>query len=156
MFPFANPTHAKVVGDRPGAAAAAARPYVDNVVREIRATAAGVAAAESSRNATGKIRPNGGSVTDDFDDGAELDGGRGASGGIKTLFFGGGTPSLCPPELVGVLMETVRESYGIAAGAEISIEMDPGTFDEVCLRLCDAPEVAVRIDEAVPLGTLVC
>ncbi|CAN0511961.1 unnamed protein product, partial [Laminaria digitata] len=52
-------------------------------------------------------------------------------GGLKTLFFGGGTPSLCPPELVGALMETVRECYGIAAGAEISIEMDPGTFDEV-------------------------
>ncbi len=50
---------------------------------------------------------------------------------MKTLFFGGGTPSLCPPELVGSLIETVRECYGIAAGAEISIEMDPGTFDEV-------------------------
>lgn len=50
---------------------------------------------------------------------------------MKTLFFGGGTPSLCPPELVGLLIEAVRECYGIAAGAEISIEMDPGTFDEV-------------------------
>lgn len=55
----------------------------------------------------------------------------GGGGGLKTLFFGGGTPSLCPPELVGTLVETVRECYGIAAGAEISIEMDPGTFDEV-------------------------
>lgn len=50
---------------------------------------------------------------------------------MKTLFFGGGTPSLCPPNLVGSLIETVRECFGIAAGAEISIEMDPGTFDEV-------------------------
>lgn len=58
-------------------------------------------------------------------------GGSGRGGGVNTLFFGGGTPSLCPPELVGLLIETVRECYGIAAGAEISIEMDPGTFDEV-------------------------
>eukprot|EP00903_Cladosiphon_okamuranus_P015355 g14181.t1 len=98
----------KVVGDRPGAAAKAARPYVDNVVREIRTTAIGGV---------------------DRRDQEVHDG-----GGVKTLFFGGGTPSLCPPELVGLLMETVRECYGIAAGAEISIEMDPGTFDEARLR----------------------
>lgn len=96
----------QVVGDRPGAAAKAAGPYVDDVIREIRTTSSG---------GTGR-RVDG-----------EHDG-----GGVKTLFFGGGTPSLCPPELVGLLIETVRECYGIATGAEISIEMDPGTFDEVC------------------------
>lgn len=98
----------QVVGDRPGAAAKAARPYVDDVIREIRTTSIGGAGRR---------------------DHGDHDGG---GGGVQTLFFGGGTPSLCPPELVGLLIETVRECYGIAAGAEISIEMDPGTFDEVC------------------------
>ncbi|CBJ30711.1 coproporphyrinogen III oxidase [Ectocarpus siliculosus] len=112
----------KVVGDRPGAAAAAAKPYVDNVVREIRATAA-AAAIEAP-----KLPARGGAGGDDTMEHS----GRG--GGVKTLFFGGGTPSLCPPELVGLLIETVRNCYGIAAGAEISIEMDPGTFDEARLE----------------------
>ncbi|CAM9264081.1 unnamed protein product, partial [Hapterophycus canaliculatus] len=126
----------KVVGDRPGAAAAAARPYVDNVVREIRATAAGAdgAAAEEPRNFPGSLRQDGAYMADDYRGGVKTGGGRAPSGGVKTLFFGGGTPSLCPPELVGVLIEEVRHSYGIAAGAEISIEMDPGTFDEALLE----------------------
>lgn len=55
--------------------------------------------------------------------------------GLSTLFFGGGTPSLCPPELVGSIVETVRDCFGIADGAEISMEMDPGTFDEVDAHL---------------------
>eukprot|EP00752_Nemacystus_decipiens_P017486 g15677.t1 len=98
----------KVVGDRPGAAAKAARPYVDDVVREIRATGINGAGKRGRRDHDG--------------------------GGVTTLFFGGGTPSLCPPELVGLLIETVRECYGIHADAEISIEMDPGTFDEARLQ----------------------
>lgn len=109
-----------MVGDRPGAAAAAARPYVDNVVREIRTTAAAAIGAS-------KLPARGGAGGDDTMEHS------GRVGGVKTLFFGGGTPSLCPPELVGLLIETVRDCYGIAAGAEISIEMDPGTFDEVCM-----------------------
>ncbi|CAM9542296.1 unnamed protein product [Scytosiphon promiscuus] len=127
----------KVVGDRPGAAAAAARPYVDNVVREIRATAADAAAAaatEMLRKNPGNFRSDGECVTEDFGSGIKTDKGQGTGGGVKTLFFGGGTPSLCPPELVRVLIETVRQSYGIATGAEISIEMDPGTFDEALLE----------------------
>ncbi|CAM9602863.1 unnamed protein product [Ectocarpus sp. 4 AP-2014] len=117
----------KVVGDRPGAAAAAAKPYIDNVVREIRVTAAAAAAAAAAIGAP-KLPARGGAGGDDTVEHS----GRG--GGVKTLFFGGGTPSLCPPELVGLLIETVRDCYGIAAGAEISIEMDPGTFDEARLE----------------------
>ncbi|KAF8378163.1 hypothetical protein HHK36_029500 [Tetracentron sinense] len=48
---------------------------------------------------------------------------------LETVFFGGGTPSLVPPELVSSILETLRLKFGLCSDAEISIEMDPGTFD---------------------------
>ncbi len=48
---------------------------------------------------------------------------------LKTVFFGGGTPSLLPaPELTRILT-ALDGTFGIAAGAELSLEADPGTFD---------------------------
>ena len=48
---------------------------------------------------------------------------------LRTVFFGGGTPSMVPPALVGKILETLEERFGIDEEAEISLEMDPGTFD---------------------------
>jgi putative oxygen-independent coproporphyrinogen III oxidase len=53
---------------------------------------------------------------------------------LKTVFFGGGTPSLLPPPLLLRIVETLDEHFGIESGAEVSIEMDPGTFDVHSLR----------------------
>ncbi|PZV06466.1 MAG: coproporphyrinogen III oxidase [Leptolyngbya sp.] len=48
---------------------------------------------------------------------------------LKTVFFGGGTPSLLSvPQLEQILTQLDRQ-FGIAPTAEISMEMDPGTFD---------------------------
>jgi putative oxygen-independent coproporphyrinogen III oxidase len=48
---------------------------------------------------------------------------------LQTVFFGGGTPSLLsPPQLVQIL-ETIDRHIGISPSAEISMEIDPGTFD---------------------------
>jgi oxygen-independent coproporphyrinogen-3 oxidase len=47
---------------------------------------------------------------------------------LKTVFFGGGTPSLLAVEQLGRILDTLNQRFGIATGAEISIEMDPGTF----------------------------
>ncbi|KAK6920576.1 hypothetical protein RJ641_014254, partial [Dillenia turbinata] len=44
-------------------------------------------------------------------------------------FFGGGTPSLVPPRLVSLVLDTLRLKFGIYSDAELSIEMDPATFD---------------------------
>jgi oxygen-independent coproporphyrinogen-3 oxidase len=49
-------------------------------------------------------------------------------GSLKTVFFGGGTPSLLAVEQLGRLLDTLDHCLGIAADAEISLEMDPGTF----------------------------
>jgi oxygen-independent coproporphyrinogen-3 oxidase len=53
---------------------------------------------------------------------------------LTSVFFGGGTPSLVPPALVGRLIDALRARFGIAPGAEISMEADPGTFDAPRLR----------------------
>lgn len=47
---------------------------------------------------------------------------------LKTVFFGGGTPSLLSVSQLNTILETLDSKFGIAAEAEISIEIDPGTF----------------------------
>ncbi len=46
-------------------------------------------------------------------------------GRAHQLYFGGGTPSLAPPELVGELIRAVDP----LPGAEVSLEANPGTVD---------------------------
>ncbi len=45
---------------------------------------------------------------------------------LETVYLGGGTPSLLPAEPVAGLLARVRERFGIAAGAEVTIEANPG------------------------------
>ena len=53
---------------------------------------------------------------------------------LNTVFFGGGTPSLLSVSQLSQILETIDRKFGIAAGAEISIEIDPGTFTLEQLR----------------------
>lgn len=48
---------------------------------------------------------------------------------LKTIFFGGGTPSLLSIEQLQRILATLERHLGIVTGAEISMEVDPGTFD---------------------------
>ena len=48
---------------------------------------------------------------------------------LTTVFFGGGTPSLLTVEQLGQILDWLATKFGIASGAEISMEIDPGTFD---------------------------
>lgn len=48
---------------------------------------------------------------------------------LKTIFFGGGTPSLLSVNQLSLILDSLEKKFGIVANAEISIEMDPGTFD---------------------------
>ncbi|MGB7444146.1 MAG: radical SAM family heme chaperone HemW [Coleofasciculaceae cyanobacterium] len=50
------------------------------------------------------------------------------SSSLNTIFFGGGTPSLLTVRQLGRIVETLEDHFGIAHQAEISLEMDPGTF----------------------------
>ena len=44
---------------------------------------------------------------------------------IETVFFGGGTPSLFSSSQFGAVLEALRESFGIAEGAELTTEANP-------------------------------
>lgn len=48
---------------------------------------------------------------------------------LTTVFFGGGTPSLLSVEQLAQIIDTLDRHFSIAANAEISMEIDPGTFD---------------------------
>lgn len=50
-------------------------------------------------------------------------------GELTTVFFGGGTPSLLSPRQLGEITGAIALHLGIAADAEISMEIDPGTFN---------------------------
>lgn len=45
----------------------------------------------------------------------------------ETIYFGGGTPSLLSPELIGRVIESIKENFGLLSGAEITLEANPGT-----------------------------
>lgn len=47
---------------------------------------------------------------------------------LTTVFFGGGTPSLLSVAEVEGLLARLDQRFGLASGAEISMEIDPGTF----------------------------
>ncbi|MBI3968020.1 MAG: radical SAM family heme chaperone HemW [Chloroflexi bacterium] len=72
-----------------------------------------------------------------------------------TLFFGGGTPSLMPPELIGRLIERCRERLGLRADAEVTLEANPRTIDldGLCgLRAAGVNRVSFGVQSLEPEG----
>lgn len=51
------------------------------------------------------------------------------SGEVTSIFFGGGTPSLMAPSTVEAVLGEVDQSFGIAAGCEITLEANPSTVE---------------------------
>ncbi len=47
---------------------------------------------------------------------------------IDTIFFGGGTPSIIEAGQLGTLIQACREAFEVTPDAEITIEINPGTF----------------------------
>lgn len=49
------------------------------------------------------------------------------SGGrvLESLYFGGGTPSLMPPQLISKIIDTCQALWGFAPNAEITLEANP-------------------------------
>lgn len=48
---------------------------------------------------------------------------------LQTIFLGGGTPSLLTASQLAQVLQSLDRQFGIAPDAEISMEMDPDTFD---------------------------
>lgn len=47
---------------------------------------------------------------------------------VETIFIGGGTPSVLPPELLRKLLSGLHECFRIPAGIEFTTEANPGTL----------------------------
>ncbi len=70
-----------------------------------------------------------------------------------TVFIGGGTPTLLPEGDIARVLDAVRSSFGIADGAEVTIEANPDTVNRESLRaLADSgiTRVSVGMQSAVP------
>lgn len=46
-------------------------------------------------------------------------------GSFDTVYFGGGTPSILPPELIGKILDCARAQFEISDDAEITVECNP-------------------------------
>jgi oxygen-independent coproporphyrinogen III oxidase len=53
---------------------------------------------------------------------------------VPSVYFGGGTPSTLAPANLTSLLRLIRDSFPVAADAEITLEADPGTIDLVGLE----------------------
>lgn len=49
---------------------------------------------------------------------------------IRTIYIGGGTPSLLPPELLHDVLDAVYANYAVEADAEVTMEMNPDDVGE--------------------------
>jgi putative oxygen-independent coproporphyrinogen III oxidase len=46
---------------------------------------------------------------------------------VKTIFFGGGTPSLFEPRSIGHVIDAADRLFGVESGCEVTLEANPGT-----------------------------
>lgn len=60
---------------------------------------------------------------------------------IKSIFLGGGTPSILSPKLTGKIMDTVFNCFNIDSNCEITTEANPKTVDEFKLREYKAMDI---------------
>lgn len=47
---------------------------------------------------------------------------------VRTIFIGGGTPSILDEEKIASVLEKIKSVFGLTADCEISIEVNPGTM----------------------------
>jgi len=53
---------------------------------------------------------------------------------VDSVYFGGGTPSLCPPEAVRAILTRAGSSFHLQDDTEITLEANPGTLDADTLQ----------------------
>lgn len=71
----------------------------------------------------------------------------------RTVFFGGGTPTLLPAGDLARMLDGVREHFGVHAGAEVTVEANPDTVTaEVVADLAEAgvTRMSIGMQSAVP------
>lgn len=48
---------------------------------------------------------------------------------VRTIFFGGGTPTVLPPIMLERILETIFQNFRVNKEAEITLEANPGTLE---------------------------
>lgn len=114
------------------------------------------------------LEPLIGAMHRELDARAEFFGGR----AVRTLYFGGGTPSLCAPEALQGLIDHARRIFGFGILDEVTVECNPDdltddyihrlreteigrlsigvqSFDDACLRLMNRRHTAAEAVESV-------
>jgi oxygen-independent coproporphyrinogen III oxidase len=94
---------------------------------------------------------------------------------LRTIYFGGGTPSLADPEDINMLMSTIRSVFAVTDDAEITLEANPDdlerqkleafrsiginrlsigiqSFDDSVLRFLNRAHDSKAAEECVPLA----
>ncbi|PZQ88305.1 MAG: coproporphyrinogen III oxidase [Leifsonia xyli] len=72
---------------------------------------------------------------------------------VSTVFFGGGTPTLLPTTDLILMLDAVRDAWGIAPGAEVTTEANPDSVTEAGLAELAAAgftRVSFGMQSAVP------
>jgi putative oxygen-independent coproporphyrinogen III oxidase len=77
----------------------------------------------------------------------------GRAGPVRTVFFGGGTPTLLPPGDLAAILAAIDDELGLARGAEVTAEANPETVDERILaelRASGFTRISLGMQSAVP------
>lgn len=72
---------------------------------------------------------------------------------VSTVFFGGGTPTLLPTDDLARMLAAIRDTFGLAPGAEVTTEANPDSIDAAGLQRLAAAgftRVSVGMQSAVP------
>jgi putative oxygen-independent coproporphyrinogen III oxidase len=78
------------------------------------------------------------------------------AGGVReasTVFFGGGTPTLLPPGDLARMLAGVREAFGVADGAEVTVEANPDTVTDAVadeLAAAGVTRLSIGMQSSVP------
>ncbi len=78
---------------------------------------------------------------------------------VRTVFVGGGTPTLLAPRALGSILDRIRTEFGLAADAEVTVEANPDSVDAASLSALRAEgvnRISFGMQSAVPhvLATL--
>jgi putative oxygen-independent coproporphyrinogen III oxidase len=78
---------------------------------------------------------------------------------VSTVFVGGGTPTLLPPDDLGAMLRAVQERFGLTEDAEVTTESNPESVDRAGLerlRALGFTRISFGMQSAVPhvLATL--
>ena len=64
---------------------------------------------------------------------------------VDSIYFGGGTPSLADPELIGGMIDEIASLYHVADDCEISMEANPGTLSGFSIKTHSPHDAADRL-----------